>query len=49
MEKKQDWNSFLSNYGPDNPEPSQYKDSAKTNRQDLNSLHAAEEYIEGKN
>lgn len=49
MVKKQDWNGYLKKYGPNNPEPPQYKDSANSNRQDDNPLHAVEEYIENKN
>jgi hypothetical protein len=48
MEKKPDLTSFLSEYGPGNPEPQHFKDSSKSSRDDLNALHAVEEYIEGK-
>ena len=47
MEKKQDLASFLSSYGPDNPEPPEFRDSKKTKQKDA--LHADEEYIQGKN
>ena len=48
MEEKQDLASFLSEYGPGNPEPQKFKDSAKSSRDDLNALQAVEEYIEGR-
>lgn len=48
MVKKQDWNSYLSKYGPNNPEPPQLKDSAKLRSEADNPLHAVEEYIESK-
>jgi hypothetical protein len=49
LEEKQDLASFLSEYGPGNPEPQQFKDSSKSSRDDLDAaLNAAEEYIEGR-
>lgn len=49
MKQNQDWLALNSGYGPDNPEPPQLKDSTKSKRQELNALHAVEEYLQGKN
>lgn len=38
-----------SSYGPNNPEPEEFKDSARTNQQKHDALHAVLEYIDGKN
>ena len=47
MEEKRDLTAFLSEYGPDNPEPRQMKDSAQPSRDSEAEQQSLQDYIKG--